>query len=212
VAFSQATTQVRRVLDTMDFPSGYRARLGGEEEQRQDTFRQLALAALLAVVLIYMVLASLFESLVHPFTIMLTVPMALIGVVFGLALFGIPMGVMSIIGTIMLAGIAVNNSILLVDYTGELRRRGLSKHDALVQAVETRFRPILMTSLTTILALAPLAFGFGAGASLRAPLAVAVIGGLLAATLVTLFVVPSFYSLLDRLRPARVREDGPTRE
>ncbi len=208
VPFSAASAAVRQVLAGMELPSGYRATFGGEEEQRQDTLRQLALAAILALVLIYMVLASLFESLVHPFTIMLTVPLALIGVAFGLALWGLPLGVMAAIGTIMLAGIAVNNSILLVDYAGELRRRGYGVSEALVEAAETRFRPILMTTLTTILALVPLAFGFGAGASLRAPLAVAVIGGLVASTLVTLLVVPCLYALLDRLRPARVREGG----
>ncbi len=211
VPFSEAASKVRQVLSTLGLPSGYRAILGGEEEQRRDTLRQLALAAVLAVVLIYMVLASLFESLVHPFTIMLTVPLALVGVAFALALWGIPMGVMSAIGTILLAGIAVNNSILLVDFTQERRRRGLSVHQALVDAAETRLRPILMTSLTTLLALAPLAFGFGPGASLRAPLAVAVIGGLVASTAVTLLVVPCLYSLLDRLRPARARESGPAR-
>jgi HAE1 family hydrophobic/amphiphilic exporter-1 len=202
---------VRRALATLDLPAGYRAKLGGEEEQRGDTFRQLGLAALLAVALIYMVLASIFESLVHPFTIMLTVPVSLFGVLLALALWGLPMGVMAIIGTIMLAGIAVSNSILLVDYVGVLRRQGLGVHEALVEAAETRFRPILMTSLTTVLALVPLAFGFGAGASLRAPLAVAVIGGLTASTLVSLFVIPCLYSLIDRLRPARVRESGPAR-
>jgi HAE1 family hydrophobic/amphiphilic exporter-1 len=208
VPFSRATAEVQRALASMELPSGYRATFGGEEEQRRDTLRQLTLAALLALVLIYMVLASLFESLVHPFTIMLTVPLALIGVALGLALWGLPLGVMAAIGSIMLAGIAVNNSILLVDYAGDLRRCGRSVHEALVEAAETRLRPILMTTLTTVLALAPLAFGFGTGASLRAPLAVAVIGGLAASTLVTLFVVPCLYSLLDRLRPARVREGG----
>ena len=207
VTFSRAVADVRRAIAEVTLPPGYRAAVGGEEAERSATFRQLGLAALLAVGLIYMVLASLFESLVHPFTIMLTVPLALIGVVGGLLVRGLPFGVMAAIGTILLAGIAVNGSIVLVDHVTHLRRRGVAREQALVEAAKVRLRPILMTSLTTMLALVPLALGVGTGASLRAPLAVAVIGGLLTSTVMTLFVVPCLYSLLDDLRPQRVREE-----
>jgi HAE1 family hydrophobic/amphiphilic exporter-1 len=150
----------------------------------------------LAVVLVYMVLAAQFESLIHPFIILLTIPLAGVGALFLLLALGMPFNIMSIIGLIMLAGIAVNDSIILVDLVNQSRRSGMGLDEAIVYAARMRIRPILITSLTTILALLPLTFGFGEGASLRAPMAVAVIGGLFSSTALTLVVIPAVYRLL----------------
>ena len=141
-------------------------------------------------------MAAQFESLLHPFIILLTIPMAGVGAVLSLLVFGIPFNIMSIIGLILLAGIAVNNAIVLVDRINRNRREGQELDLAIVRAGEMRIRPILITSLTTILALVPLTIGIGEGASLRAPMAVAVIGGLCSSTLMTLVVIPAVYRLM----------------
>src|SRR5690606_21596344 len=143
---------------------------------------------------VYMVMASQFESLVHPFTILLTIPLAVVGTIFTFYWLGTPFNMMALIGIVMLAGIAVNNAIILVDRINQLKRAGSSRNDAIVEAGQQRIRPILMTSLTTILALLPLTFGFGESATLRAPMAWAVIGGLVTSTLLTLVVIPCVYS------------------
>jgi len=152
-----------------------------------------------------MVMASLFESLLHPFTVMLTVPLAGIGVVLAFWGLGEPFSVMAFIGMIMLGGIAVNDAIILVDRINQLRRETDGIRQAVLQATQDRLRPILMTSATTILALLPMAFGVGEGARLRAPMAVAVIGGLVTSTLMTLIVIPVVYEAIDRLRGERAR-------
>ena len=200
VTLSQAIGGVNNVLERVPLPSGYELSFAGEEAERQASFDQLKFALLLSILLVYMVLASLFESYLHPFTILLTLPLAGIGVVFAFLLAGEPLSIMAYIGIIMLAGIAVNDSIILVDYITRLRNDGMARREAIVQAARDRLRPILMTSATTILALAPLAIGIGEGARLRAPLAIAVIGGLVTSTLLTLVVIPVAYDMIDRLR------------
>jgi HAE1 family hydrophobic/amphiphilic exporter-1 len=147
-----------------------------------------------------MVLASQFESLVHPFTILLTIPLALVGTILTFFILGKTINIMAIIGIIMLAGIAVNSSIILVDRINQLMEAGLDRRSAIIEAGQQRLRPILMTSLTTILALVPLTLGFGESASLRSPMALAVIGGLTTSTLMTLIVIPCVFDILDRLR------------
>ena len=147
-----------------------------------------------------MVMASQFESLVHPFTILLTIPLAGVGAILIFFLFGKTLNIMAYIGMIMLAGIAVNDSIILVDAINQLKRSGLSRWDAILEAGQRRIRPIIMTSLTTILALLPLTFGFGEGASLRSPMALAVIGGLVTSTILTLIVIPCVYLVFDQMR------------
>ncbi|MBA7562854.1 Multidrug resistance protein MdtC [subsurface metagenome] len=147
-----------------------------------------------------MVLSSQFESLIHPFTILLTIPLAGVGTVLLFFFLGKPISVMAIIGIIILVGIAVNDSIILVDRINQLRKEGGDRADAIVKAVQQRIRPILMTSLTTIIALLPLSIGVGESASLRSPMALAVIGGLVTSTLLTLLVIPCLYDLLDRIR------------
>jgi HAE1 family hydrophobic/amphiphilic exporter-1 len=144
-----------------------------------------------------MALASQFESLVHPFTILLTIPLATVGAVLIFAILNLPFNIMAYIGIIMLTGIAVNDSIILVDAINQLKKEGLARTDAIIAAGERRIRPIIMTSITTILALLPLTFGFGEGASLRSPMALAVIGGLVTSTLLTLIVIPCVYYVLD---------------
>ena len=165
----------------------------------------LSFALILSIVLVYMVLASQFESLIHPFTILLTIPLALVGTVLIFFVLGKTINIMAIIGIIMLAGIAVNNSIILVDRINQLMAGGLDRKSAIVQAGQQRLRPILMTSLTTILALIPLTIGFGESASLRSPMALAVIGGLTTSTLLTMVVIPCVFDILDRVKGALAR-------
>ncbi|MDZ7372844.1 MAG: efflux RND transporter permease subunit [candidate division KSB1 bacterium] len=204
--FDHVVKEVERRLADLPLPPDYRLAVTGEEEKRQDAFRSLSFALVLSVVLVYMVLASQFESLVHPFTILLTIPLALVGSVWLFYLLGRPLNIIAYIGMIVLAGIAVNDSIILVDAINQLRREGMSRQEAILEAGARRIRPILMTSLTTILALLPLSFGLGEGATLRSPLALAVIGGLTSSTLLTLVVIPCVYDVLDHLRPRRARE------
>jgi HAE1 family hydrophobic/amphiphilic exporter-1 len=158
--------------------------------------KQLLFALLLAVFLVYVILASNFESFRGPFVILLSIPLALVGVVAGLRAAGLPLSVLAFIGIIMLAGIVVNNAIVLVDYVQQLAARGIPRRDAIVKACRIRLRPVIMTAMTTVLALVPMAIASGEGAELRVPLAVTVIGGLTSATLLTLVVVPILYDVL----------------
>ena len=177
-------------------PVGYDLMVAGNYEEQQKAFDELLVSLLLALLLVYMVLASQYESLSDPLVVMLSVPVAAVGVLVTLFLTDTTLNLQSAIGCIMLAGIVVNNAILLVDQTGQLRRAGYGTHDALVEAGRRRLRPVLMTTLTTILALLPLALGIGEGADAQAPLARAVLGGLSASTLITLVLIPAVYSLL----------------
>lgn len=189
---------VRSALRSIALPRGVTATLSGQEEEMQRSLRSLLLAMALAIFLVYLVMASQFESLLHPFVIMFTLPLAATGVVLALAITGKSVSIVAMIGIVMLAGIVVNNAIVLIDYVNQLRRRGVGKIEALVEAGITRMRPILMTSATTVLGLLPMALGLGEGAELRAPLAITVIGGLTLATALTLLVIPVVYLLLDR--------------
>jgi HAE1 family hydrophobic/amphiphilic exporter-1 len=164
-----------------------------------ESFASLALALLLAVLLVYLIMAAQFESLLHPFIIMFALPPTFVGVVLALAVTGRTLNVPALIGVIMLAGIVVNNAIVLVDYINQLRLRGHSCREAILLAGPVRLRPILMTTLTTVLGMMPMALGRGAGAETTAPLATAVIGGLSVSTMLTLLLVPVIYSMLDEL-------------
>jgi HAE1 family hydrophobic/amphiphilic exporter-1 len=189
---------VREVLRGQSMPLGVTATLSGQEEEMQRSFRSLAMAMALAIFLVYLVMASQFESFVHPFVIIFTLPLGGIGVVAALAATGTTLNVVAIIGAVMLAGIVVNNAIVLVDAVNQRRRSGATIEEALVEAGSSRLRPILMTSATTIFGLLPMAMGLGEGAELRAPLAITVIGGLSVATLLTLVVIPVVYALVER--------------
>jgi HAE1 family hydrophobic/amphiphilic exporter-1 len=191
-------TDVRQVLKEQVYPAGVTATLSGQEEERAEALGSLLMAMGLAIFLVYLVMASQFESFLHPFVIIFTLPLGAIGVVWALALSGRSINIVAMIGAVMLAGIVVNNAIVLVDAVNQRRRSGTEKKEALIAAGSDRLRPILMTSATTILGLLPMAMGLGEGAELRAPLAITVIGGLTVATLLTLVVIPVVYSLLDR--------------
>ena len=158
----------------------------------------LPLVAYLAVFLVYLVMAAQFESIVHPFVILFTIPLALVGAIFALYVTGTTINVVVFIGAIMLAGIVVNNAIVLVDLINQLRAAGSERIEAIREAARLRLRPIMMTTLTTVLGLLPMALGLGEGAEMRSPMAITVIGGLLTSTLLTLVVVPVMYAILDR--------------
>jgi HAE1 family hydrophobic/amphiphilic exporter-1 len=207
--FPAALAATREVLESIDLPPGLRFRLGGEEEERVQTFRELGFAAALAVLLVFMVLAGTFESLLHPLTVVASVPAALVGVAAILVPVGRPVGVMEMLGMIVLAGVAVNDAILLVSTATRLMRSGVPRRRALARAAGIRLRPILMTTATTVLALLPLAVGGGEAARLRSPLALTVIGGIITSTIGSLLLIPCLYLLLDRLRPGRRAADGP---
>ena len=195
-AFDKTVARVESALSEITLPQDYSFAVTGEEKLRRESFRHLWFAFLLAIILVYMVMASQFESLRHPFVILLTIPLAMVGAVGLLVILRFPLNIMSFIGMIMLAGIAVNDSIILVDMINQIRRSGKDMEAAIIAAGQLRIRPIFMTSATTILALFPLTLGFGEGAALRAPLAVAVIGGLVTSTLLTLVVIPAVYRIL----------------
>ena len=180
-------------------PEGFDVSMGGQNEEMVRSFDSMRFALLLAVFLVYLVMASQFESFLHPLVIMFTIPLGLVGSALALLAVDARVSVVVLIGLIMLAGIVVNNAIVLVDYVNTLRRRdGLPRLEAVLEAGRLRFRPILMTTSTTVLALLPMALGLGEGAEIRAPMAITVIGGLLLSTVLTLVVVPVVYTLLDR--------------
>ena len=198
VPLGEAVKAVQAKLSTMNVPQGFTVGFGAEVEAQAQAFGQLQVLLLLAVLLVYAVMASQYESLRDPFIVMFAVPVAVIGVVAALKLTSTSFSLQAYIGVIMLAGIVVSNAILLVDYTNILRRRdGKSLRDAVEEAGRTRLRPILMTTLTTVLGLLPMALGIGEGAEIQAPLARVVIGGLTASTLVTLVLVPTVYTLFE---------------
>jgi hydrophobic/amphiphilic exporter-1 (mainly G- bacteria), HAE1 family len=180
----------------------YSIKVTGEEEKRQESMKNLGFALILSIILVYMVLASIFESLIHPFTVLLTIPFAIVGSILLFFILGKTFNIMAIIGVIMLVGIAVNNSIILIDRINQIRRGGANRRDAIILGGQQRLRPILMTTLTTILALIPLTIGFGQSVQLRSPMALAVIGGMITSTLMTLVVIPCVYDIIDRLHPS----------
>jgi HAE1 family hydrophobic/amphiphilic exporter-1 len=196
--FDKVVERVEVSVADMAIPPGYRVLITGDEQRRKESFSQLLFALLLSVVLVYMVMAAQFESLIHPFTILLTIPLAGVGTILTFLLLGISFNIMAFIGVVMLGGIAVNDSIILVDAINQYKSQGVMLRQAVLNAARDRLRPILMTSLTTMLALFPLALSIGQSASLRSPLAIAVIAGLFTSTLLTLVVIPCVYELFDR--------------
>ncbi len=192
--------EIQKEAGRLELPLGFTLEYGGEMADIIESFTSLALALLLAVVLVYMIMAAQFESLLFPLIIMFSLPQTFIGIILALVITGKPLSVPAFIGVIMLSGIVVNNGIVLVDYINILRReRGFSRDDAIRQAGPVRLRPILLTTLTTILGMLPLALGLGEGSQSQAPMAIVIIGGLAVSTVVTLVFVPVVYSLLDDL-------------
>ena len=201
---SEAIERAEAVLAQIDFPPGYRYVVAGEREVVESSFRSLAYALGLAALLVYMVMAAQFESIKHPFVILLTLPLGWVGVVTGLALTGQSINIVALIGAVVLTGIIVNDAIVKVDTINRLRRQGYSKRRAIVEGSALRLRPIVMTSVTTTCALIPMALGLGAGAELQRPLAIAIIGGESTGTLLTLLIIPVIYDLFDRQQDVAV--------
>jgi HAE1 family hydrophobic/amphiphilic exporter-1 len=197
-------------LDKMAFPAGFAYVVAGQNKEMQTSLNSLLLAFALALFLVYIVMASQFESLLQPLLIMATVPLALVGVIVVLWVGNIPVSIMVFLGLIILAGIVVNNAIVLIDYINTLRDRGLALPVAIAEAGRARLRPILMTTLTTVLGLVPMALGLGEGAEIRAPMAITVIVGLSVSTLLTLVVIPTLYYMFPGKRGPTSIEDTAT--
>lgn len=193
-----AVQAAQQILDEITLPISLQAKVSGQSEEMTSSFKSLYMALGLAVFMVYLVMASQFESLLHPLLILFTVPLACAGSIYGLFATGTNISVVVFIGLIMLAGIVVNNAIVLIDRINQLRLSGVEKTDAILEAAHSRLRPILMTTTTTVLGLLPMAIGFGEGAEIRTPMAITVIFGLIFATLLTLFFIPVIYSLFDR--------------
>jgi multidrug efflux pump subunit AcrB len=210
---------IQAKLDKIVLPPGFEMKLGGNVEQQQQTFNGLTLAFALAILLVYVVMASQFQSLIDPFIIMFTVPFGVVGVLWALFITGTTLSVTSFQGIIVMVGVVVSNGILLVDYTNHLRMKGEDLHRAVIDGGRTRLKPILMTSIATVLGLIPMAMGLG-GEKTQAPLAIAVIGGLSLSTLLTLFFVPTLYTIFEerfrkkietpeeRLEEGRIADDA----
>ncbi|MDK2821290.1 MAG: hydrophobic/amphiphilic exporter (mainly bacteria), family [Clostridia bacterium] len=192
---------IRKEIKKINVPHGYSIEFTGENEMMMESFSQLGLALLLAIALVYMIMAAQFESLLHPFIVMFSIPVGITGVILALLITGRTFNVVSFMGVIMLAGIVLSNAIVLVDYINLLRRRGIERTEAILTAGANRLRPILMTALTTILAMLPLAIGMGEGTEMDAGLATAVVGGLIVSTVLTLILVPVLYTILEDLGP-----------
>jgi HAE1 family hydrophobic/amphiphilic exporter-1 len=219
-SLGSAVDGIRDELDALVWPSGSTFLISGQNEEWERSQGSLYLALALSIFLVYVIMAAQFESLWHPLIILFTIPLAFFGTVITLDMLSISLSIVVFLGMIMLAGIVVNNAIVLVDYINILRRRGLDVIEAVVTAGNVRLRPILMTTATTTLGLLPMAFGVGDGAELRTPMAITVISGLVISTFLTLFVIPSIYTQVNRLRtvlggeefvvePAASNEAGP---
>lgn len=206
-SLGEASEAVRLAIDALPPPDGFSVRLGGQSQAQQEAFSGLGFAGLLAVALVYMVLAAQFKSLLEPLVIMCSVPLGLAGVVLALYLTGTTLSVNSFMGVIMMVGIVVSNGVLLVDFANVLRRRGQPLIEATVEAGKTRLRPILMTTIATIVGLLPMALGLGEGSEANLPLARAVIGGLTVSTVFTLFLVPTLYTVLGKYTAHQTEAD-----
>ncbi len=190
--------KLNEIYNSALWETGYTYDIGGQYSQMKDLFKWMLIAALVALLLVYMVMASQFESFLHPFVIMFTQPLAIIGVFWALLITGKTFSLPSLLGFIILIGIVVNNGIVLVDFINQLRREGMSKHEAIVKAGTIRLRPVLITALTTIFGMLPMAFSRSQGSEMRSSLAIAIIGGLTTATFLTLLVIPVIYSIFER--------------
>jgi HAE1 family hydrophobic/amphiphilic exporter-1 len=202
-ALGDIVRDIQRELNQMKLPPGYITAIRGAEESRREAFSGLFIALVAAVFLIYIILASQFESLVHPLVVMTAIPMALIGALLGLLIGGQTISVLSMLGILMLVGIVISNSVLLVQFINLQKERGLETNEAIMVAGPIRLRPILMTALGTIFAMIPMALAIREGSEMFKPLAIAVLGGLITSTFLTLLFVPAIYSLLDEFSRRR---------
>jgi hydrophobic/amphiphilic exporter-1 (mainly G- bacteria), HAE1 family len=200
IPLGQVNADVEKAINAAGIPDGVRIYYGGETENMRDMFSDMSIALSMAVLFVYIIMVSLFESYVHPFTIMFSLPMALVGALGGLALTGTTLNMFSLIGIIMLMGLVTKNAILIVDFTNALRAKGMTMHQALLEAGKIRLRPIVMTTATMIFGMMPLALALGAGSEMRQGMAVVVVGGLISSTLLTLVLIPVVYTYVDGLR------------
>jgi HAE1 family hydrophobic/amphiphilic exporter-1 len=198
-ALNEVQQDIEEKINNLSIPAGYTVTYGGNVDNMNSSFNQLAITMILSIILVYMVMAAQFESLIHPFIVMFSVPLSLVGAVLGLSITGIPLSVPGFIGVIMLVGIVVNNAIVIIDYINS-RRRTKSKKEAIIEAGETRIRPIMMTTLTTVLAMVPMSLGIGQGAEQQQPMAIVVMAGLLFSTILTLVVIPVLYDIVDEIK------------
>jgi len=206
------TSDIKKALKQIPIPNDFRIEIGGVAEEQQESFMYLGLALLVAVLLTYMVMASQFESLLDPFIIMFTIPLSFIGVALALVVTGTELSVMALVGLVMLVGIVVNNGIVLVDVINQLRDRGMELYEAILQGGKLRMRPVLMTALTTIFGMLPLALGLGESGENWAPMARSVIGGLMVSTILTLIVVPVIYVVVETIAErVRVKREARAR-
>ncbi|MBJ6980514.1 efflux RND transporter permease subunit [Luteimonas sp. MC1572] len=203
-----AVEDVRRLVSENPLGAGIGMHVGGQGEELADSLNSLLFAFALAIFMVYLVMASQFESLLHPFVILFTIPLAMVGAILALLLTGNTVSVVVFIGLILMVGLVVKNAIILIDKVNQLREAGVAKRDALVEGARSRLRPIVMTTLSTLFGFMPLALAFGEGAEVRSPMAITVIGGLLVSTLLTLLVIPVVYDLLDRRGDAYYLERG----
>ena len=198
--------QVDKAIADSNIPEEVDITFGGDRELFESAINDMMLAVLLAVALVYIVMAAQFESFKYPFVIMFSVPLMIIGVALGLFVTQTPISITAVIGILVLVGIVVNNGIMLVDFINQRKGEGLSSYEAIVSSARDRVRPILMTALTTILGLMPLAIGIGEGTEINQPMGIVVIGGLISSTLLTLYLIPVLYSLLDKETRKRAKE------
>ncbi len=203
-----AVREVRQMVEDQPLGADVGMHIGGQGEELDDSVRSLLFAFGLAIFLVYLVMASQFESLLHPFVILFTIPLAMVGAVLALLLTNSPVSIVVFIGLILLVGLVVKNAIILIDKVNQLREGGVPKHEALIEGARSRLRPIIMTTLCTLFGFLPLALAFGEGAEVRSPMAITVIGGLLVSTLLTLVVIPVVYDRLDRRADAYYTERG----
>lgn len=200
------SAEVQKEIDKLDIPEGYSVTMMGEDETINDSMSQMLLMLLLAVIFIYLIMVAQFQSLLSPFIIMFSIPLAFTGGFLALYISGKEISIIAMLGFIMLAGLIVNNGIVLIDYINQERKAGISKHDAIIEAGKTRMRPILMTALTTILAMSTSAVGLGEGSEMMVPMAITIIGGLVYGTILTLIVIPCIYDAFNREK-SMVEED-----
>ena len=192
------SNQVQKEIDKLDIPEGYSVKMAGEDETINNSMGQLLLMLALAVIFIYLIMVVQFQSLASPFIILFSIPLAFTGGFLALFITGQEVSVIAMLGFIMLAGLIVNNGIVLIDYINQARKGGMSKKDAIIDSGKTRVRPILMTALTTILAMLTSALGFGEGSEMMKPMAITIVGGLVYGTILTLIVIPCIYDAFNR--------------
>lgn len=202
------SNELRETLKDYEIPAGYELEYTGEDENINESMGQVALMFIVGVLFMYLIMVAQFQSLLSPFIILFTIPLAFTGGFLGLWVSGSEISVIAMIGFVMLSGIIVNNGIVLVDYINQLREQGMNKLDAIVEAGQTRLRPILMTAITTILGLVPMVVSGDSGSDMVRPMAIVTIGGLIYGTLLTLFVVPCIYAILNRKKDVKFEDLG----